>query len=405
MSRPALPPTPAPSGDLLGREGKRSSSLEQSFTLPPPAMVTKADAMSNGARSQRILAPSREPEAPLSPTSPTADDVPTRRQRAAGRPARDREDFVLPPPPARARKIIQMKPRPHKATASTGAGAKPKSTAGAPSAVGASGARRGKQPSTTSAAGRKVARKTAHSLIERRRRSKMNEEFGVLKEMIPACRDQEMHKLAILQVRLARDRLVASRRSACVRALIRLTGPVLQASIEYLRYLEQCVADLDSKARQSPPAAAAAAAAGPARAAVAAAAPPHGSPSSDGDASDATDDRGQDRPTEDRPTSGSAFSSSTERPEPNAAPSRLVSPTGPGPVAPSPTAITSRTPPTETPAGDALSNSTSILQTVPAGWSGGRDVDQEVTEALLLLNTDRRRSMTRGMSVKDLLTS
>lgn len=43
----------------------------------------------------------------------------------------------------------------------------------------------------------------------------MNEEFGVLKDMIPACRDQEMHKLAILQ-----------------------------ASIEYMRYLEQCVANL-----------------------------------------------------------------------------------------------------------------------------------------------------------------
>jgi hypothetical protein len=28
----------------------------------------------------------------------------------------------------------------------------------------------------------------------------MNEEFGVLKDMIPACRNQEMHKLAILQV-------------------------------------------------------------------------------------------------------------------------------------------------------------------------------------------------------------
>ena len=50
------------------------------------------------------------------------------------------------------------------------------------------------------AAGRKMARKTAHSLIERRRRSKMNEEFGVLKDMIPACTGQEMHKLAILQV-------------------------------------------------------------------------------------------------------------------------------------------------------------------------------------------------------------
>jgi hypothetical protein len=61
---------------------------------------------------------------------------------------------------------------------------------------------KGKQPSATSAAGRKVARKTAHSLIERRRRSKMNEEFGVLKQMIPACKDQDMHKLAILQVRL-----------------------------------------------------------------------------------------------------------------------------------------------------------------------------------------------------------
>ena len=57
-----------------------------------------------------------------------------------------------------------------------------------------------KQASNTTAAGRKIARKTAHSLIERRRRSKMNEEFGVLKDMIPACRDQEMHKLAILQV-------------------------------------------------------------------------------------------------------------------------------------------------------------------------------------------------------------
>jgi hypothetical protein len=56
-----------------------------------------------------------------------------------------------------------------------------------------------RQPSSTSVAGRKIARKTAHSLIERRRRSKMNEEFGVLKDMIPACTG-EMHKLAILQV-------------------------------------------------------------------------------------------------------------------------------------------------------------------------------------------------------------
>lgn len=30
----------------------------------------------------------------------------------------------------------------------------------------------------------------------------MNEEFATLKDMIPACRGQEMHKLAILQVSL-----------------------------------------------------------------------------------------------------------------------------------------------------------------------------------------------------------
>lgn len=57
-----------------------------------------------------------------------------------------------------------------------------------------------KQSGAANASGRKMARKTAHSLIERRRRSKMNEEFSTLKDMIPACRGQEMHKLAILQV-------------------------------------------------------------------------------------------------------------------------------------------------------------------------------------------------------------
>jgi hypothetical protein len=72
------------------------------------------------------------------------------------------------------------------------------------SAIATTGGRGKKQPSATSAAGRKIARKTAHSLIERRRRSKMNEEFAVLKSMIPACTG-EMHKLAILQVGLTRS--------------------------------------------------------------------------------------------------------------------------------------------------------------------------------------------------------
>jgi len=81
-------------------------------------------------------------------------------------------------------------------------------TASAAALTGANGSKK-KQASGNTAAGRKIARKTAHSLIERRRRSKMNEEFGVLKDMIPACNGQEMHKLAILQVRENKSRVDA----------------------------------------------------------------------------------------------------------------------------------------------------------------------------------------------------
>lgn len=94
---------------------------------------------------------------------------------------------------------------------------------------------------STTAAGRKIARKTAHSLIERRRRSKMNEEFGVLKDMIPACQGQDMHKLAILSVCFSGECLSSSS-----------SKNVLQAGIEYLRYLEQCVTDLQAQNNNQP---------------------------------------------------------------------------------------------------------------------------------------------------------
>lgn len=107
-----------------------------------------------------------------------------------------KDDFALPPPPTRSRKIIQMKPREAESQeASATAANQP-----AGKAQTQAGGKRKQNNAGTTAAGRKIARKTAHSLIERRRRSKMNEEFGVLKDMIPACKGQEMHKLAILQV-------------------------------------------------------------------------------------------------------------------------------------------------------------------------------------------------------------
>lgn len=228
---PRLPPTPAASGELHIKDHPIDAMAEHSFALPPAALSPVATDDSNSNSSSRKA--SVVFQTPVSPASP---DIAGRRmsttsssrggtKRAAASAALD--EFNLPPPPTRARKIIQMKPK--TSSSSVGAGsatsqpaqkstgksnaASSKPAAAAPAAAAssattseqsntntnASGSKK-KQPSATSAAGRKIARKTAHSLIERRRRSKMNEEFSTLKDMIPACRGQEMHKLAILQV-------------------------------------------------------------------------------------------------------------------------------------------------------------------------------------------------------------
>lgn len=172
MPRWSLPPTPASSTDIRGKEGPRLSTEKMSFALPPPAIA------SAGSKSSMNSQPSNQ-----TMTS----------------------DFSLPPPPTRSRKIIQMKPKSQKSEESSSTSvqrtAKGSNKRGASESLATSAPANKKQPSATSVAGKKIARKTAHSVIERRRRSKMNDEFGVLKDMIPACKDQEMHKLAILQVR------------------------------------------------------------------------------------------------------------------------------------------------------------------------------------------------------------
>ncbi|KAK3397782.1 hypothetical protein B0T20DRAFT_231644 [Sordaria brevicollis] len=206
-------PTPVSSTDMKAQEYPSLASLQMLFELPPPAIIP-----SNASRT-----PPRTPEKGY--TMQPSETVKSRR-RAATVAGPSQNNFALPPPPTRSRKIIQMKPRevaaaqplapnPKDSTVSEPGSdlvpttSNPESTT---STATTSGAKK-KQ----SAAGRKIARKTAHSLIERRRRSKMNEEFALLKSMIPACTG-EMHKLAILQ-----------------------------ASIEYIRYLEDCVARLQAR--------------------------------------------------------------------------------------------------------------------------------------------------------------
>ncbi|PHH78842.1 hypothetical protein CDD82_2821 [Ophiocordyceps australis] len=227
MPRPTYPPTPGSSTDIKARDGVlQLSSLHLSFELPPPALHHDASSTSCALPSSNpcsISNSSRHSSSTYTPSLPAMQVTKQRRRPLRGV---KEETFSLPPPPTRSRKIIQMKPRAYEEAAAQSLSAK--TGEGAKGAVGASRAVSGassagdkggkKKPgNVTSAAGRKIARKTAHSLIERRRRSKMNEEFGVLKNMIPACTG-EMHKLAILQ-----------------------------ASIEYIRYLEECVDKLKAQ--------------------------------------------------------------------------------------------------------------------------------------------------------------
>lgn len=228
MPRPNFPPTPQPSTDITGKSSANAPQLEGGFTLPPAALNGRGSVASSSEPSE---AASDSSYRPPSPASPVATSKPSQSRKRSSTTSQQgvitKDDYSLPPPPTRSRKIIQMKPK----DAQEPPKAQPEKHDAKAPAEKAGGAKK-KQASNTTAAGRKIARKTAHSLIERRRRSKMNEEFGVLKDMIPACRDQEMHKLAILQVRLS-----TSLPTSCI-----TNGR--QASIEYMRYLEQCIADL-----------------------------------------------------------------------------------------------------------------------------------------------------------------
>ena len=174
MTHPALPLTPANSTEILGKETVQSPSHEPSFHLPSPALTQSRDrrGSSNSHRSVR-------PATTL--------------------------NYALPPPPTRPRQIIHMNPESpasHDVSAQSGQSTTNRNRNLKPDSKSNTAGKK-RKPNAANAAGRKTARKTAHSVIERRRRSKMNEEFGTLKDMIPACKGQEMHKLAILQVRTA----------------------------------------------------------------------------------------------------------------------------------------------------------------------------------------------------------
>ncbi|KAJ4296676.1 hypothetical protein N0V90_006724 [Kalmusia sp. IMI 367209] len=220
MPRPNFPPTPAPSTDITGKTSATAGPFDNTFALPPAAInSTRGSTTESSSATSNASDSSYRPPSPASPLAITKSAPVSRKRPSSSQSVITKDDYSLPPPPTRSRKIIQMKPKEPQEQPKTA----PPPTSAAKSAPAAAAGGKRKQSGSTTAAGRKIARKTAHSLIERRRRSKMNEEFGVLKDMIPACAGQEMHKLAILQ-----------------------------ASIEYMRYLQQCVDDLKAAHRPRP---------------------------------------------------------------------------------------------------------------------------------------------------------
>lgn len=192
----ALPLTPAPSTDITGKEHTYLLQHDvHGFNLPPSAMASRSSDSSedNSTDRPKLTQGIMTPPSPAEQVAPVRSSV--KRKTSTSHVARELVQPALPPPPTRHRKIIQMRPK-LEAKKEVKKNQPPATKAQVDTTTAA-----GKKKQAGGSAGRKIARKTAHSIIERRRREKMNEEFGVLKDMIPACSGQEMHKLAILQVR------------------------------------------------------------------------------------------------------------------------------------------------------------------------------------------------------------
>lgn len=106
--------------------------------------------------------------------------------------------FALSPAPTRRRLFIQTLTQPEECADAAGIRPGKQSTDarsthlfGQPkSASGGQGKKRQRKDFT---------KKTAHKLVEKRRRNKTNRSFALLKSLIPAC-PGNVHKLAILQV-------------------------------------------------------------------------------------------------------------------------------------------------------------------------------------------------------------
>ena len=118
MPAPSLPPTPAASADLVGKEDVLPSQQDLTFDLPSP--VYDRESVTSTRTERRKTHPRSSVQS--SPADPFPTPKTISKKRTASQAALGRDDLYLPPPPGRSRKIIQMKPK-ESDTSSTGKGA------------------------------------------------------------------------------------------------------------------------------------------------------------------------------------------------------------------------------------------------------------------------------------------
>jgi hypothetical protein len=265
----------------------------------------------------------------------------------------------------------------------------------------------------------------------------MNEEFGVLKDMIPGCNGQEMHKLAILQASIEYMRYLEQVRCSAVNLLSNKTNGNIQCVSDLKaahRVRRDTVNSFTSVQHNNPP-------------------PVYTGPTGeeededeDQNQEDGEDDRDDDMqdagvsPTHTNPspaiypsdrmmhsttTSPNIFALDTRPPSSNTSPKRTHNPTIPSSIHsnttsptihPSPAfsgfqtpSLTQHTNQYPFPVSGPSRKSSLVSLTSPA-LGPQTTSDHEATEALLMLNSDRRSwsemgSGKRGMSVRDLLSA
>ncbi|KAI9727515.1 MAG: hypothetical protein M1828_006457 [Chrysothrix sp. TS-e1954] len=194
----SYPLTPIASGSIPSKKTTDGSddAMLLTFDLPPSAIdlpqapkaaslrERDASTVCNDVIAQQQEQQQQQPSPPSHDTS--AKGSPNLKRKAPPAPSladASASPPSAPPPPS-------SRPRPCK-SAKVAKKAPPSTTSTAPTTT----AKKPAKPSST----KKTARKTAHSIIERRRRIRMNEEFEILKSLVPGCEGVEMHKLEILR--------------------------------------------------------------------------------------------------------------------------------------------------------------------------------------------------------------